>query len=92
MFFLFLLLSLFLLLCLCVPPASSHSLIVASHAIYALACLREDELLYLSGTGTAGKARGMVRFVPCEEIETCELWICMETAGTEIRTGHNSLI
>lgn len=67
LFFFSLLLSLFLLLCLCVPPASSHSLIVASHAVYALAGLCEDKLLYLSGAGTAGKACGMVRFVACEK-------------------------
>lgn len=60
LFFVSFLLSLFLLLCLCVPPASSNSLIVASHTIYPLAGLREDELLYLSGAGTAGKACGMV--------------------------------
>ena len=54
-------------LCLCVPPASSHSLIVASHAVNAVACLREDELIYLSGTGTAGKTCSMIRRVLCEE-------------------------
>jgi len=84
LFFLSLLLSLFLLLCFCVPPASSHSLIVASHAVYTLASLCEDKLLYLSGTGTAGKACGMVRFVACEKY----IWICMETGWH--RNTHQS--
>ena len=57
---------LFVYLCLYVPPASSHSLIVASHTVYTVASLCEDELLYFFGARTAGKACSMVRFVACE--------------------------
>jgi hypothetical protein len=65
LFILSLLLGLFLFLCLCVSPAPGDSFVVAGHAVYALAGLCEDELLYLSGAGTAGKTCGMVRFVAC---------------------------
>ena len=75
-----------LLLSLCVSPAPSHSLIVASHAVNAPARFRKDEPLYLSGTGAAGKACGMVRCVPCEERSR------YEGSGNGLHTSRKSLI
>ena len=46
------------------PPYSGHAITVAVHAIYALACLREDELVDPILTYLAFEAMSMVSVVP----------------------------